>query len=158
MTAAATTSTQTPLGRLTALPNWAWSIVALAVIALLQFLLAGATFTGYLGDPDDAARQVQVRDFIAGPPLHNPPPSSLGGQAGLLSHWSRLVDLPIAAIITLVSAFSTVATGELVARAVWPLIVLAPLLFVIQRTATARAGDTAGYIALCPIAVTSIRP
>ena len=68
MTAAATTSTQTPLGRLTALPNWAWSIVALAVIALLQFLLAGETFTGYLGDPDDAARLVQVREFIAGSP------------------------------------------------------------------------------------------
>lgn len=148
MTAATAASTQTTLGRFSALPNWTWSVAALAVIAVQLILITGDGMSGYLGDTDDAARLVQVREFINGAPWFNLSTTRMGGQAGMLSHWSRLIDLPVAAIITMMSAFTSAATAELVARAVWPLMVLAPFLLVIQTATTAQSGAAAGRIAL----------
>ena len=149
MTAAASTTAASSLaGRIAVMPRWLWSVAALLVIAIHQLALRGPRLTAYLGDSDDAARLVQVREFMAGAPWFDTTTATMGGTDGMLSHWSRLIDLPLAAIIKIVSLFSSVETAELVARVVWPLMVLAPLLYVIQRTVSARSGEQAARIAL----------
>ncbi|MEQ1651771.1 MAG: hypothetical protein ABL897_04725 [Hyphomicrobium sp.] len=137
-------------------PLWAWWAMALGVIALRALMLTGPGLGNFLGDMDDAARLVSVREFMAGAPWFDTTTMTMGGTAGMLSHWSRFIDLPIAAIITVLKLVMPVSAAELVARVVWPLAVLAPLLWALQRTVTTVAGEQAGRIALalailCPL-------
>ena len=149
MTAAATTTdARTFAGRIAVMPRWLWSVAALLVIAVHQLALRGPRLTTFMGDSDDAARLVQVREFMAGAPWFDTTTTTMGGPDGVLSHWSRLIDLPLAVLIKIASAFTSVANAELVARVIWPLMVLAPLLYVIQRTVSARSGEQAARIAL----------
>ena len=146
--AASSTDARTFAGRIAAMPRWVLSAAALVVIAIHQWALRGPRLSTYLGDSDDAARLVQVREFMAGAPWFDTTTTTMGGPDGMLSHWSRLIDLPLAAIIKIVSVFTSVANAELVARVIWPLMVLAPLLYVIQRTVAKRSGEQASCIAL----------
>jgi len=94
-------------------------------------------------DPDDAMRLVQVRDFLAGQSWFdvsqhraNPP---LGGPM----HWSRLVDLPIAALILLLRPLAGLHGAEVGAALIVPGLTLAALiaaLFWATRPLTGRAG------------------
>lgn len=52
-------------------------------------------------DPDDAMRLVQVRDFLAGQSWFDVTQYRSNPPIGAPMHWSRLVDLPIAALILL---------------------------------------------------------
>ncbi|NOT72013.1 MAG: hypothetical protein HOP09_12275 [Hyphomicrobium sp.] len=157
MTAAAHTAKADRLSwRLAALPAWGWWALAFAVIAVRAVLTTGQGMSNFLGDMDDATRLVAVREFMNGAPWFDTTTMTMGGTGGMLSHWSRLIDLPIAAIIAALKLVMPVATAELVARAVWPLIVLAPLLWTLQQTVTRVAGQSAGAIALaltvlCPL-------
>jgi hypothetical protein len=143
-----TTAPRSFVGQFGVLPTWVWSVAALCVIALHQWATKSARLTNYLGDADDAARLVQVREFMAGAHWFDLTTTTMGGPEGMLSHWSRLIDVPIALIIKFSSLFTSTATAELVARTVWPLLVLAPLLYTIHRTASARGGEQASRIAL----------
>lgn len=149
MISAAQTDTSRPLaGRIAVIPGWAWSMAALLVIAVHQLALKGSRLSTYMGDSDDAARLVQVREFMAGAPWFDTTTATMGGPHGVLSHWSRLIDLPLAMLIKVASLVTTNATAELITRAVWPLLVLAPLLYTIHRSVAARSGEQAGRIAL----------
>jgi len=127
-------------------PVLAWSLLALACIAF-QFL-AKADLGGFLGDTDDATRLVEVRELMAGAswfdvvlPRFNPPD-------GLASHWSRLIDLPLALLISLFATVMTPASAELATRALWPLIMLLAMLYVLARSAEIAGGRAAAAIAL----------
>jgi hypothetical protein len=135
-------------GRSTALPLWGWYVLAFAVIAIRAWFTTGSTLHDVLGDTDDAARLVQVRAFMLGAPWYDTTTMTMGGTSGMLSHWSRFIDLPLAAMIASLSAFMPGSTAELIVRAVWPLMVLAPLLWVMLRTVTTTAGEQAGRIVL----------
>lgn len=142
--------------RSSTLPLWVWWVMALGVIALRALMLTGPGLSNFLGDMDDAARLVAVREFMAGAPWFDTTTMMMGGTAGMLSHWSRFIDLPIAAIITVLKVVMPVSAAEIAARIVWPLLVLAPLLWAVQRTVTTVAGEQAGRIALalailCPL-------
>ncbi len=97
----------------------AYAFVVIALI--LTFHLPGAT--DYVGaDNDDAMRLVEVRDWLAGQSWFDMTQYRLGLEGGTLMHWSRLVDLPIGALIRLFSVFPvSPVQAEALALMVWPL-------------------------------------
>ncbi len=74
-------------------------------------------------DPDDALRLAQVRTLLSGGGWFDPFIASLG-DGGLHSHWSRLLDLPIAGLILAAQPFVETARAEQFALLLWPKLVL----------------------------------
>jgi len=144
------------VGRSMALPLWGWFTLAFILIALKAWFTTGQGMQDFLGDMDDATRLVQVREFMHGAPWFDTTTMTMGGSGGMLSHWSRFIDLPIAAMIATLNVFVPLSTAELIARAVWPVLVFAPLLWTLLRTVTETADEAAGRIVLvlamlCPL-------
>ena len=125
----------------------AWCIGALAVQAALGFEPVG---------PDDWTRLLQVRALTGGQGFWDVTQYRMNPPDGFSMHWSRLVDLPIAALMVLV--------GETAAMALVPLIWLLPALFAL-RAIMLRLGFSNGAIAaglilmpLMPLLPTSFAP
>ncbi|WP_332698458.1 hypothetical protein [Devosia sp.] len=101
-----------------------------AVTILLVRTLYGRNGMPYFADTDDAMRMVMVRDFLGGQGWYDLTAHRLNTPWGAELHWSRLVDLPLA---LLVMAFTPLLgmDGALVAAGyVWPMLLLALLLWV----------------------------
>ena len=95
---------------------WLLGSLILVLIALSRFgeaLPAG---------PDDVLRIVQVRDFLAGQGWLDTAQYRIAPPAGVPMHWSRFVDLPIAAIILLLSPLIGAHWAETVAMVAIPLL------------------------------------
>ena len=115
--------------------------IPLTTIAILWLLVcvvfaARTVFTGntmpLIGDTDDAMRLVVVQDFLAGQNWFDHIQYRLNVPFGAEIHWSRLPDLPIAALISLFKPF----LGEnavVVAAWIWPPIMLFFLLWLSVR-------------------------
>jgi hypothetical protein len=74
-----------------------------------------------LGDTDDAMRMAQVRDLLAGQSwwdLAQYRVNPAGG--GVLMHWSRIVDAPLAAAILILKPLFGQAMAERIAMTLWP--------------------------------------
>lgn len=109
--------------------NWAarhWRL-----LVLLFWLLASAWFLYLrwrgillfqLGDTDDNMRMSQVRAWLGGQDWFDLRQYKLNPPVGADIHWSRLVDLPIAGLITVAKLFTTGANAERFAVAVAPLL------------------------------------
>ena len=134
--------------RLAAAPKWAWWLLALAYIAVRSWSVDGSGVFGNFGDSDDATRLIQVRELLAFGHWFDTTTMKIGGDAGMLSHWSRLIDLPIATLIKTFSLVMPVAEAERLAHAVWPLTLVGSLLWVLYRTTASVAGETAGRLAM----------
>ena len=75
-------------------------------------------------DPDDAMRLLQVRDWLAGQSWFDVTQYRLNLPFGAPMHWSRLVDLPIAAVILLFRPIFGADGGETAALIIVPLLTL----------------------------------
>lgn len=97
-------------------------LLFLAVCFSLTFVsLLTGTF-GLIGpDGDDVMRLVQVRDLLEGRPWFDLTQARLGPDGGTLMHWSRLIDLPIAAIAYLLTPIMGQDKALSVAITLWPL-------------------------------------
>ena len=129
-------------------PLGAWVLLALAAYVSMWVATGSIHLSQSLGDTDDATRLVQVREFLAGASWFDTTLARFGGPHPLLSHWSRLIDLPLATLLATLSLFMPDAMAETAVRAIWPLTLLAALLWVLARTAEERAGRIAGLFAL----------
>lgn len=96
-----------------------WAIAALVLVAVSRRDIAGQRFP----DPDDAMRLMQVRDWLAGQSWWDVGQHRLNG-GDFPMHWSRLVDLPLAAVMLLARPFVGPAMAEWVAMVVTPLLAL----------------------------------
>ncbi|AZN69914.1 hypothetical protein D5400_00305 [Georhizobium profundi] len=106
-----------------------WPTLATFVMAFAVLVARRFDDGDYVGaDNDDVMRLVQVRDLLAGQGWFDFTQYRLGLEAGTDMHWSRLVDLPIANLITLFQAIAPGATGEALALAAWPALLLLALL------------------------------
>lgn len=110
----------------------AWLVIAVLLLITNAVAIAERRFP----DPDDILRLVQVRDLLAGQgwfDLHQHRVDSLHG--GVPMHWSRLVDLPLAALILLLRPLLGQPFAEMVALVAVPLLTLGCALVLVGRIA-----------------------
>jgi hypothetical protein len=104
--------------------NLALAGIWLAGCALLVLFfwsnIGGAPFS----DPDDYMRLAEVRAWMAGQSWFDVTQYRINPPGGLLMHWSRLVDLPLAGMIALLRPVLGTAQAETVACAIVPLVSL----------------------------------
>ena len=110
----------------------------------------------WLGDTDDAVRLVTVRELIAGAPWFDTTLPRIGAPDPLVSHWSRLIDLPLAASIGALSPLLGPERAELATRIAWPSLLFFVLALIVAREAQRRAGRWAAAFALVLVATSAI--
>ncbi len=95
---------------------------------------------GTLYDTDDAMRLVQVRDWLNGQGWYDLRAYRLSPPDGLPMHWSRIVDVPVGALIRLFAVWVPVTQAETLARIVFPLALQLCLLALAARAGSVLAG------------------
>src|SRR6185503_6098456 len=100
-----------------------------AMLLLVVWLAVAATLLihGFAALPegvstDDAMRLVEVRDWLAGQDWFDLTQHRLSPPTGVAMHWSRLIDLPLAALILAGDGLFGRVGAERLALAVWPLL------------------------------------
>lgn len=116
----------------TRVPAWSrlpWMVFAYGLPVIAFFVVKMLYAEDYVGrDNDDAMRLVQVRDLLAGQSWFDLTQTRLGLDGGTLMHWSRLIDLPLAALTSLFEPITGAERAEMIALAIWPFLLLVPLL------------------------------
>lgn len=108
-----------------------------------------------LGDTDDATRLVQVRELLAGAGWWNLTLPRMGFTEPLVSHWSRLIDAPVAILLWAFGLVMGADAAELAVRILWPSLLLAVFIRLLVHEAEIRAGE-AGALVLLVMAVTCL--
>ena len=104
----------------------AWAALRLALLPLQGL---------HPDDPDDYMRLLQVRDWLAGQAWFDVTQYRMDPPRGASMHWSRLVDLPLAALILPLRALLPASQAELAAMVAVPLLYLLPSLFALRAIA-----------------------
>jgi hypothetical protein len=124
-------------------------LIAFAVIVLFHLASALFELKDYVGpDNDDAMRLVEVRDLLGGQGWFDMMQYRLGPAPGTLMHWSRFIDLPIAALIWFFGMFLPPRMAEATALFVWPVSLNLPVLYFIGLGARRLGGERAMFAAL----------
>ncbi|OYX09815.1 MAG: hypothetical protein B7Z15_14010, partial [Rhizobiales bacterium 32-66-8] len=118
-------------------PDWrlVLAVFAAATVILVVRTLIGRAGMPFFADTDDAMRMVMVRDFINGQGWYDLTAHRLNTPFGAEIHWSRLIDLPLAALVL---AFTPVLGADLAMVAAgyaWPMLLLLALLWLSARLA-----------------------
>jgi hypothetical protein len=110
--------------------EWAWVALAWLVMAVFQIAskFAGLAENGPT-DPDSMMRLVQVRDFLAGAAWNDLIQPRVNPPEGLMMHWSRFVDFPLATLLGSLSGPFSLQTAETILLALWPMLLYGPYLF-----------------------------
>ena len=133
-----------------ATPQGFWRKIVLAWLAVSAVLIVrtwGAIHSFQLADPDDALRLVQVRDLLAGQGWFDLHQYRIDPPAGVATHWSRLVDTPLALTILLLRPLLGQAGAELAAAVIVPLLTLLCAMLLTARLALKLYGARAAYAA-----------
>ena len=128
-----------------------WPAILLHSVITLLLLMALnlPNATDYIGaDNDDGMRLVQVRDLMAGQNWFDLMQYRLGLGDGTPMHWSRLIDLPIASLISAFELFLPQERAEALAATVWPLTLAVLLLTAMGLAGRRLGGPVAMHIAL----------
>jgi hypothetical protein len=134
----------------------AWGVLATVLLSVSAILGAGGHDLSHsLGDTDDAVRLVSVRELLGGAPWFDTTLPRIGAPEPLVSHWSRLIDLPIASLILLLTPLFGAEQAETAARIVWPALLFFSLLLIVSRDASRQAGPLGGTLAIL-LAATSL--
>jgi hypothetical protein len=144
------------LSRLAAMPA-TWCALATALLFVLLPESGPAALSNWLGDTDDAVRLVTVRELLAGAPWFDTTLPRIGAPEPLVSHWSRLVDAPLALLMLLFRPLFGVEGAEIATRMVWPALLFFILQLMISREALRRAGLWACVFAVA-LPVLSVMP
>jgi hypothetical protein len=109
--------------------NRHWIKLALVVWLVVAFWSLGDRWLQVqalgLGDTDDNMRLMQVRALLNGQDWYDLRNYRLNPPGGFDIHWSRIVDLPIAALILILRPFLGVPEAEKIACGIAPMIPLA---------------------------------
>ncbi|NBC37027.1 hypothetical protein GTZ99_10715 [Novosphingobium sp. FSY-8] len=139
--------------------------LALLLIVAMQWATSLVAITNlYFPDPDDTLRLVQVRDWLGGQGWYDLHQHRIDpAHGGVAMHWTRLVDLPIAAIIVILRPFAGQAGAELGALLIVPVLTLAAALLLTGRVIAERIGVQRVLIGCLLLAIsvpvsTQIRP
>lgn len=134
-------------------PGWRGdALLALIIVAVLGTVWAMQSWSDLLAlrlsDTDDAMRLQQVRDWLGGQGWADLTQYRLGPPGGLAMHWSRLPDLPVAAIILALRPLIGTAHAELAAVLLWPPLLFAGQLMLIAAIARRLGGNAAAPTAM----------
>jgi hypothetical protein len=123
-----------------------------ATVAIALPSIKGGVFDAM--STDDAMRLVQVRDWIGGQGWFDlfqhrldPPGASM--------HWSRVVDVPLAALILLLRPLIGTHGAETLTLFLWPLLLFAAALVLVAAIARQMSGITNSQITAVVLAVLS---
>jgi hypothetical protein len=105
----------------------AW-LLALAIIGISVVPMGLAVVRdGTLVDNDDAMRLVQMREWMDGKGWYDLKETRVDPPRGMLSHWPRLIELPMAGAIRALGLVVDPDLAERVVVAVWPGMLMAAL-------------------------------
>ncbi|SDM85563.1 hypothetical protein SAMN05216360_10445 [Methylobacterium phyllostachyos] len=99
-------------------------------------------------DTDDAMRLVEVRDLLAGQSWYDLIQHRFLAPAGVPSHWSRLIDAPIAGLILALTPLAGRTVAEGLAAALWPVLLFGVYGAVLYRGLRAHFGSRTALLAL----------
>lgn len=121
-----------------------WLLVAFSALSLYPpGDVIGTVLHLRVPDTDDAMRLVEARDLAAGQSWFDNVQRRFLPPAGVPSHWSRLVDAPIAGLLLLLTPLFGRGLAEGITAAFWPPLLLgvyaAVLFFGVRRSFGARA-------------------
>lgn len=107
---------------------------------------------GHFFDTDDAMRLAQLRDLFAGQGWRDVAQHRMGVDEGVAMHWSRLVDLPLAALLAALKPLAGAELAERATRLIAPaalgLVYLVALAALARRMTDARGAFAATLIAV----------
>jgi hypothetical protein len=145
MTLALTNPLPPARGAVLARPASAVLIVWLLSVVIVGQQMLPALIAHGPADPDVLVRLVQVRDLIAGQSWFDLTQYRLGLPDGVPMHWSRLADLPVAALVLLFGRVLTPGAAEIAAMTVWPALLLLGLVAAVTAIAMRLAGREAAW-------------
>jgi hypothetical protein len=131
------------------LPPFAFLLGVAWILASLQLIAGDWALTAFtMPDADDAMRLVQVREFLAGKGWFDLHETRLAPPTGYDSHWSRLIDTGLSALLLAFRLIWAPDHAERLTIVVWPLLWLLPAIGAISAIAWRLGGRNAGLIAL----------
>ncbi|MBE7203930.1 MAG: hypothetical protein INR70_39900, partial [Parafilimonas terrae] len=126
-----------------------WMIVALCLATLYPSHDVWETVRHLrLPDTDDAMRLVEVRDLLAGQGWYDNVQYRFLAPAGVPSHWSRLVDAPIAGLVAALAPVLGVQLALGVTAVLWPAALFGLYAVVLYRGTRASFGSRAAILAI----------
>ncbi|MGE4321908.1 MAG: hypothetical protein AB7E60_02640 [Sphingobium sp.] len=127
-----------------------WLVCAGAMLWIFHGGFAALAFR----DPDDALRLQQVRDWIAGQAFFDVVQHRVNPPAGGPMHWSRIVDMPIAALILLLRPVLGTGMAEIMACAAVPLLLLGGLCGALSMAVRRLDGAKTALVAALMLLIT----
>lgn len=124
-------------------------LIAWAIASLIFVMIGEKDIVALrLSDTDDSMRMLEVRDWLAGQSWWDVAQHRLNG-GDYPMHWSRLVDLPLAAVMALTTPLLGAAAATRLALVLVPLLTLLCAMLLIARITQRTAGTPAArYAAL----------
>lgn len=118
---------------------------------------------GSMQDTDDYQRLLEVRSWMAGQSWFDVTNYRMDPPLGAEMHWSRLVDVPIAALVWFFDLFVDSSLAERITAIVWPAILLITTVFIILAICRRLDAKINPLLALlftvtCVTALTEFRP
>ena len=131
-----------------------WLAVSLALLGRGYDDISNGNMLGN----DDAMRLVEVRDYMAGQSWFDNLQRRLSPPEGVMMHWSRLVDAPIAAMISGFEMFTDRSLAEKLTISLWPLALLLAALAAAASIASKIGGRDAmiAAIVIAPATVVTL--
>ncbi|MEY4269638.1 MAG: hypothetical protein RLZZ58_854, partial [Pseudomonadota bacterium] len=120
--------------------------LALSIVLLTQFRTHIANLD--LRDTDDALRLVQIRDWLGGQSWFDVTQYRVNPPDGGAMHWSRLIDVPVAALILLFTPILGAVAAEQAALAFYPLLLIAMMMAMAGRFCQQMGDRDTGLAAL----------
>ncbi|MET0314420.1 MAG: hypothetical protein ABW275_08510, partial [Hansschlegelia sp.] len=124
-----------------------WPLIVF-IWAIFAALMAYDGFSNVLNvlSTDDAMRLAEVRDLLGGQSWWDLTQHRLNPPDGVIMHWSRVIDLPIAAILLVTGRLFQPDVALKVMLTLWPLLLLLPTLFAAASASRSVAGPQAGVL------------
>jgi hypothetical protein len=132
------------------LDDWVgWTLIVWA-LTLVAFIYVRWDLIQYFAliDTDDNLRMVQVRDWLGGQGWYDLRQYRLAPPLGADIHWSRVVDLPLAAVILVLKPFFGQAAAETAAIALAPAFPLAFVFLALGKIARRTVAPLAWILAI----------